>query len=188
MDSTPMPEPLRRAVHQYVAEAVFNCFEVLRYTEPDVAHDWKRMTLYRSTDAADVLTMASMLIAAHCERTGMAPDTLRYYLQTDYQKSRADAREMNRARAQVAGLLGEPAPEGDDRVLAMRYAQGQHRAEDALTPEDDPQKPLTAACLYGLSAKLCDDVDALNSYLSPQMAAMARKVADALEIPQPATL
>ncbi|MFI9031100.1 hypothetical protein [Streptomyces sp. NPDC053560] len=47
MDSTPMPESLRRAVHQLVAEAVMQCQEVLRYTEPDQAHSWERMTLYR---------------------------------------------------------------------------------------------------------------------------------------------
>ena len=34
-----MPAPLRHAVHQLVAEAVLNCREVLRYTEPDLAHD-----------------------------------------------------------------------------------------------------------------------------------------------------
>ncbi|MFF5977119.1 hypothetical protein ACFY7C_37065 [Streptomyces sp. NPDC012769] len=45
MDSTPMPEPLRQAVHQLVGEAVSNCQEVLQYTEPGFAHDWKRMTL-----------------------------------------------------------------------------------------------------------------------------------------------
>ncbi len=32
-----MSEPLRR--HQLVSEVVMNCQEVLRYTEPDIAHD-----------------------------------------------------------------------------------------------------------------------------------------------------
>ncbi|MEU5583290.1 hypothetical protein ABZ791_37725 [Streptomyces huasconensis] len=45
-------------------------------------------------------------------------------------------------------------------------------------------KPFTEACLHGLRARLCDDVDALDSYLPPQMAQMARKVADALEVPE----
>ncbi|MER5891986.1 hypothetical protein [Streptomyces sp. NPDC001876] len=38
----------------------------------------------------------------------------------------------------------------------------------------------------GCGAKLCDDVDARDSYLPPQVAAMARKVAEAPEVPQPA--
>ncbi|MEV6949533.1 hypothetical protein AB0N07_48075 [Streptomyces sp. NPDC051172] len=84
-----MPEPLRQAVHQLVSEAVMNCQEVLRYTEPDIARDWKRMTLIRATDASDAMDMASMLIAAYCQRTGMALDTLASYLQTRQQRSRA---------------------------------------------------------------------------------------------------
>ncbi len=60
-------------------------------------------------------------------------------------------------------------------------------ARAALMPEDNPQKLFTQACLHGLWARLCDDVDALDSYLPPQMAAMARKVVEALEVPQPAT-
>ncbi|MFE2217688.1 hypothetical protein ACFW93_37955 [Streptomyces canus] len=42
MEDTQMPKPLRRAIHQLVAEAVQNCQEVLTYTEPFVAHHWKR--------------------------------------------------------------------------------------------------------------------------------------------------
>ncbi|MFE7112484.1 hypothetical protein ACFU98_37490 [Streptomyces sp. NPDC057575] len=53
MEDTQMPEPLRQAVHQLVSEVVMNCQEVLRYTEPDIARDWKRMTLIRATDASD---------------------------------------------------------------------------------------------------------------------------------------
>lgn len=60
MELAPMPEPLRQAVHELVSEAVMNCQEVLRYTEPDLARDWKRMTLIRATDASDTLNMASI--------------------------------------------------------------------------------------------------------------------------------
>ncbi|WP_434597958.1 hypothetical protein [Streptomyces sp. A5-4] len=66
----------------------------------------------------------------------------------------------------------------------MRHHRGQSQAEQAQLPEDDPQKLFTEACLHGLKAKLCDDVDALDSYLPPQVAAMARKVAEALEVPE----
>ncbi len=69
----------------------------------------------------------------------------------------------------------------------MLYGRGQHQAEEAQRPEEDPQKLFTEACLYGLRAKLCDEVDSLDPYLPPQVAAMARKVADALEVPQPAS-
>ncbi|MFE7834740.1 hypothetical protein ACFU53_01270 [Streptomyces sp. NPDC057474] len=40
--------------------------------------------------------------------------------------------------------------------------------------------------LHGLSARLCDDVEALDSYLPPHVAELARKVAEVLEEPQPA--
>ncbi|WP_275405906.1 MULTISPECIES: hypothetical protein [unclassified Streptomyces] len=40
--------------------------------------------------------------------------------------------------------------------------------------------------LHGLRARLCDDVDALDSYLTPDVAQLARKVAGVLEEPQPA--
>ncbi|MFF6983577.1 hypothetical protein ACFZAV_39275 [Streptomyces sp. NPDC008343] len=43
-------------------------------------------------------------------------------------------------------------------------------------PEDAPQKLFTQACLHGLRGKLCDHVDALDSYLRPQMAATARNI------------
>jgi hypothetical protein len=42
-------------------------------------------------------------------------------------------------------------------------------------------------CLHGLRARLCDDLDSLDNYVRSQTAAMARKVADALVLPQPAT-
>ncbi|NWF29476.1 hypothetical protein HW130_25000 [Streptomyces sp. PKU-EA00015] len=52
--------------------------------------------------------------------------------------------------------------------------------------ETDEQRLFTEACLHGLRARLCDDIDALDSYLPPHVAALARKVAGALEVPQPA--
>ncbi|REK84460.1 hypothetical protein DY245_43185 [Streptomyces inhibens] len=180
-----MPEPLRRAVHELVSEAVLNCQEVLRYTEPDQAHDWKRMTLIRATDAADTMDMASMLIAAYCQKTGTALDTLASYLQTRQQRSRA-AGPQDKDREELAGILSDPVPDQDDQAMSLQFSWGQRHAKRALTPEGDPQKLFTEACLYGLRAKLCDDVDSLDSYLPPQMAVMARRVADVLEEPQPA--
>jgi hypothetical protein len=190
MDDIPMPEPLRRAIHELVSEAVQNCQEVLRYTEPDVANRWKRMTLYRATDAADTMNMVSMLIAAYCERSGMSKSTLEPYLQLSQQRDRKAGPEKS-TWANLAGLLGEEAPASAGQRwtwTSMQFHEGQLQAEDAQRPEDDPQKLFTEACLHGLRAKLCDDVEALDSYLPPQVAAMARKVADALEAPQPATV
>ncbi|MFH9426269.1 hypothetical protein [Streptomyces sp. NPDC017529] len=185
MDSTPMPEPLRRAIHQLVSEGVQNCQEVLRYTEPDQAHTWKRMSLYRATDAADTMNMVAMLIAAYCEHTGMAPDTLRGYLQVEQQELRS-AGPQDDDRAHVAGLVGEALSHEAMRAPAnrMRYGRGQRQAEQAQHPEDDPQKLFTEACLHGLKARLCDDVDSLDSYLPPQVAQLARRVAEALEVPE----
>ncbi|MFB8036558.1 hypothetical protein ACFC5Z_27185 [Streptomyces sp. NPDC056004] len=50
---------------------------------------------------------ASMLIAANCQRTGMATDTLASYLQTRQQRSRA-AGPRYADRHEVAGMLGTP--------------------------------------------------------------------------------
>ncbi|MFH8894331.1 hypothetical protein [Streptomyces sp. NPDC017949] len=50
--------------------------------------------------------------------------------------------------------------------------------------EDDPQKLFPEARLHGLSARLCEDVDALDSYLPPQVDKLATKVAEVLEEPQ----
>lgn len=188
MNTTPMPEPLRQAIHHLVSEGVQNCQEVLRYTEPDQAHTWKRMTLYRATDAADTMNMVALLIAAYCESTGMAADTLQSYLQVGQQELRS-AGPQEEDRAHVAGLMGEALSYEAMRAPAnrMRHGRGQRQAEQAQFPEDDPQRLFTEAVLHGLKAKLCDDVDSLDSYLPPQMATMARRVTEALEVPEPAT-
>ncbi len=84
-------------------------------------------------------------------------------------------------------LLGPPgastAGADEPGVVRMRYSRGQLQAEPAQHPEYDPQKLFTQAALQGLWAKLCDDADALDDYLPPHIAEMARKVAEALEVP-----
>ncbi|MFI9630360.1 hypothetical protein [Streptomyces sp. NPDC052042] len=187
MEPTQMPEPLRRAVHQLVSEVVMNCQEVLRYTEPDIARDWKRMTLIRATDASDTMDMASMLIAAYCrEHTDISMDTLSSYLQTRQQRSRA-AGSRKSDRHEVAGMLGTPLPPEGDKGAQLRFSMGQGYAEGGLMSEPDEQRLFTEACLHGLRARLCDDVDALGGYLPPHVAELARKIAGVLEVPQPAT-
>lgn len=180
-----MPEPLRQAVHQLVSEVVMNCQEVLRYTEPDIARDWKRMTLIRATDASDTMDMASMLIAAYCQRTGMAMDTLASHLQTRQQRNRA-AGPRDSDRHEVAGMLGTPFPPDADQEVRRRFSWGQGYAEGGLMAEADEQRLFTEACLHGLRARLCDDVDALDSYLPPHVASLARKIAGVLEVSHPA--
>ncbi|MEW1753506.1 hypothetical protein [Streptomyces angustmyceticus] len=86
-------------------------------------------------------------------------------------------------RAHLASLLDEPTPAGTAR--SADFPQGLLGARAAQHPEDAPERLLTDTFLHGLKARLCDDVDSLDSYLSPQMATMARKVAGALEVPQP---
>ncbi|WP_233436148.1 hypothetical protein [Streptomyces anulatus] len=186
MEHTPMPEPLRQMVHHLVSEVVMNCQEVLRYTEPDIARDWKRMTLIRATDASDTMDMASMLIAAYCQRTGMAMDTLASYLQTRQQRSRATG-PRDADRYEVAGMLGTPLPPKDDQDAQRSFSCGQGYTQGGLMAEADEQRLFTEACLHGLRARLCDDVDALDSYLPPHVAELARKVAGVLAAPQPAT-
>jgi hypothetical protein len=185
MEDTQMPEPLRQAVHHLVCEAVLNCQEVLRYTEPDLAHDWKRMTLIRATDASDTMDMASMLIAAYCQRTGTRMDTLASHLQTRQQRSRA-AGPSDADRQEVAGMLGTPLPHEDDQDARRQFSMGKAYAEGGLMSEADEQRLFTEACLHGLRAKLCDDLASLDRF-PPEMAAMARRVAECLEVPEPAT-
>ncbi|MEU0586550.1 hypothetical protein [Streptomyces sp. NPDC006132] len=186
MDDTKMPEPLRQAVNQLVSEAVMNCQEVLRYTEPDMAHDWVRMTLIRGTDVSDTMDMASMLTAAYGQSIGMAMDTLASYLQARQQRSRA-AGPRDSDRHTLAGMLGTPPPADDDHEARLRFSWGQGYAEGGLMSEPDEQQLFTQACLHGLRARLCDDVEALDSYLPPHVAQLARKVAEVLVEPQPAT-
>ncbi|MER6218713.1 hypothetical protein ABT213_32360 [Streptomyces sp. NPDC001674] len=69
----------------------------------------------------------------------------------------------------------------------MQFSMGQGYAEGGLMSEPDEQRLITEACLHGLRARLCDDVDALDSYLPPHVAALARKIAGVLKVPQPAT-
>ncbi|MFH8470617.1 hypothetical protein [Streptomyces sp. NPDC017991] len=188
MDCTSMPEPLRQALHQLVSEAVMNCQEVLRYTEPNVAHDWTRMTLYRATDASDTLDMASLLIAAYCQQhTDISLDTLASYLQTRQQRSRA-AGPRESDRQEIAGMLGAAPPPESDSDARRWYSWGSGYASGGLMSEADEQRMFTEACLHGLRARLCDDVDALDNFLPPPVAALARKVAEVLEEPQPATV
>ncbi|SEE57529.1 hypothetical protein SAMN05428939_7941 [Streptomyces sp. TLI_105] len=182
-----MPEPLRQAVHQLVSEAVMNCQEVLRYTEPDIARDWQRMTLIRATDAADTMDMASLLIAAYRQQhTDVEMDTLSSHLQVRQQRSRA-AGPRESDRQEVAGMLGGPQPPESDADARRWYSWGQGYAEEGLMTEPDERRLFAEACLHGLRARLCDDVDSLDVYLPPRVAEMARKVAEVLEEPQPAT-
>ncbi|MDX3587634.1 hypothetical protein [Streptomyces europaeiscabiei] len=126
-----------------------------------------------------------MLIAAYCQRTGMAVDTLASYLQTRQQRSRA-AGPRDADRHEVAGMLGTPLPPEDDQDARRRFSCGQGYAEGGLMAEADEQRLFTEACLHGLRARLCDDVDALDGYLPAHVAELARKIAGVLEVPQPA--
>jgi hypothetical protein len=164
-----LPTELRRAVHQQVAEAAMNLQDVLRSTEPSVGQDWKRMTLYRTTGAADTLNMAALLIAAYLEAAGGSAQDVRQYLQCSQQQTRADGpRESDRRRA--AALPGRrPMPElpGDG--------------------EENPWHLWTQACLHGPRARSSDDLDSLDGFLPPHITQMARRVAQALAEPQPGT-
>lgn len=68
----------------------------------------------------------------------------------------------------------------------MMYGSGQRQAAEAQQPEDRPEVLFTMACLHGLRAKLCDDLSSLDRF-PPEVAAMARRVAECLEVPEPAT-
>lgn len=179
VEPTPKPEPCSRAVSP--------CQEVVRCTEPDQTHSWKTMTMYQETNATDTLDMASLLIAAYCQHTHLSEDTLQSSPRTSRRQSPA-AGPQDANRAPSAGQLGGAAPNADGSGPRMPSAWVRRQTEDTLATEDDPQKLFTEACLHGLRAKFCDDVDSLADFLPPQVAAMARKVADALEVPQPATV
>ncbi len=101
----------------------------------------------RVIDAADTMDMVALLIAAYCERTGMAPHTLQSYLQVGQQELRC-AGPQEEDRAHVAGLVGESL--SYEAMLApvnrMRHHRGQRQVEQAQRPEDDPQKLSRHAC------------------------------------------
>ena len=147
----------------------------------------ERMTLYRPTDAADTMNMAAMLIAAYCQRTNMAPDTLQSYLQVGQHDFRS-AGPQDEDSAHLTGLLGKALSYEMLRTPRLRTLHGhvQQQAEQAQTPEDDPQKLFTEACPHALRARLSEDIDTLDNYLPPRIAATARKVTEVLEEPQPA--
>ncbi|MGW2089605.1 hypothetical protein [Streptomyces sp. NPDC001880] len=68
----------------------------------------------------------------------------------------------------------------------MQYNSGRRVVSKAQRPQEDPQRLFTDACLRGLRAKLCDARSSLDRF-PPKVAAMAQKVAGALEVPELAT-
>ncbi|MFF3959426.1 hypothetical protein ACFYY1_40540 [Streptomyces sp. NPDC001890] len=113
-------------------------------------------------------------------------DTLAPYLQTRQQRSRA-AGPRESDRQEIAGMLSDPQPPESDAEGQRSYRCGQGYAEGGLMAEVDQQQLFTEACLHGLRARLCDDIDSLDGYLLPRVAVLARKVAEVLEEPQLAT-
>ncbi|WP_406491351.1 hypothetical protein OHB06_06590 [Streptomyces sp. NBC_01604] len=81
------------------------------------------------------MDMVALLIAAYCERTGMAPHTLQSYLQVGQQELRC-AGPQEEDRVHVAGLVGESL--SYEAMLApvnrMRHHRGQRQAEQAQRP------------------------------------------------------
>ncbi|MGX1676036.1 hypothetical protein [Streptomyces sp. NPDC055400] len=184
-DDVPLPEPLRRAMQSLTSEAVMNCEEVLRYTEPELAHDTQRMTLYRATDAADTMNSVALLMAAFSQRSGMPLKALDSYLQAPYQRDRSLG-PTDKHQAQLAAVLGEAAPAEGEGVLA-RYLRSVHSGSAGMPRADDTEleRVWTAASLHGLRAALCDDVDALDDYLPSHIAHLAKQVATVLGSFQP---
>ncbi|MFC9626954.1 hypothetical protein ACFTXM_45705 [Streptomyces sp. NPDC056930] len=82
-------------------------------------------------------------------------------------------------------MLGTPPPPEGNQDAQMQFSMGQGYAEGGLMAEADEQRLFTEACLHGLRARLCDDVDALDGCLPPHVAALARTVAGVLEVPWP---
>ena len=82
-------------------------------------------------------------------------------------------------------MLGEPPrPTGaTGRNCVFRGLRGY--VQRALAAQDDPQALFTLACLHGLRARQCDDLDFLDGYLPPRVAESARKATAVLEDAQP---
>ncbi|GAA1149200.1 hypothetical protein [Streptomyces javensis] len=70
--------------------------------------------------------------------------------------------------------------------MRMLYGRGQRQVQAAQQPEGHPEVLFTMACLHGLRARLCEDLSWLDRF-PPEVAAMARRVAECLEVPEPAT-
>jgi hypothetical protein len=93
-----------------------------------------------------------------CQRTGMAMDTLASHPQIRQQRSRA-AGPRDSDRYEVARMLETPLhPEGDQDARRV-FSCGQGYAEGGPMAATDEHRLFTEACLHGLRARLCDDVE-----------------------------
>lgn len=135
------------------------------------------------------MNMVAMLIAAYCRHMGMGRESLEARLQLEQQHDRAKGPDDG-DWAHLAGLLGEEALAAASEPgtwASMQIRSGKRQAANAQQVEDDSARLFTEAVLHGLKARLCDDVASLDSYLPPRVAELAKKVANVLEEPQPAT-
>ncbi|MEI7033380.1 hypothetical protein [Streptomyces pratensis] len=84
-------------------------------------------------------------------------------------------------------MLGTPPPSESNDGPHHWYSAGQGYAEGWAMSEPDEQRSFTEACLHGVRARLCGDIDALDGYLPPHVAELARRIAGVLKVPQSAT-
>lgn len=105
---------------------------------------------------------------------------------TDAEARDSNASAVDRGNAVQAAL-------GED--LLDRVIQGAGRADDGLQAVGEQillSVPVAQVALVDVRkvlvrARLCDDVDSLDSFLPPRVAAMARRVAECPEVLEPAT-
>jgi hypothetical protein len=169
-----MPEPLAAGVRRAVQESVGHLQEVVRFTHPDVAYDWPRMTMYRLGDAADTLNGIAMTITAYLEQQGVPTFDIRQFLQPSQERLRAGG-PTAQDRAHLAGLLGDPG--SGEGTSAMRL-WGRAEASGEL----DVQQERVEVCLHALRAIEYDGdpMDCLG-FLPPAVREVALRVIDALQ-------
>ncbi len=173
-----MPEPLRRAVRHMTMEALHSLQEVMAHTQPD-SWDWRRMPLYRVTDAIDTLALLAAAQAAYLAETGTSSETIESYLQLDQQVPRGV--HTKQGREYLDALLGRSSEDSPMRMVANLIALRKER-NDPTAPDDCGD---TEAVLYALQYARSEDPAAFDR-LPPAVAKRARRIAAILaEEPAP---
>jgi len=170
MATEPMPPALRNTTRSFISEIADSLGEVLHFGYPERAHDWRRMTGYRITDASDTAGLLADVYAAHHTEDGMERHTLEGYLQTEQQVSRS-AMPSRWGTAALADITGEPRPAGTEAELVLTGHED---------PGDDPRNMQTEAALMALRAVRSEDNRVLD-HLDEETRAMALRVVQALQ-------
>ncbi|MFI6448487.1 hypothetical protein [Kitasatospora sp. NPDC050543] len=161
-----MPEPLRRAVRHLIMEALHSLQEVMAHTQPD-SRDWRRMPLYRVTDAIDTLSLLAAAQAACVAESGTPEREVEGFLQLEQQIPRAV--HTQEGQEYLDALLGRPAKDPATATLTTLI----NNRNDPTAPDEYGD---TEAVLYALQYARSEEPAAFDR-LPPAIADRARRIA-----------